>query len=84
MLLGTPNSSSPTSQNVFEDFIVYRNMVTYAASLSYAGKGILVNMSSTARFDFVRLRCSAIPSPVPRVPKEPVLIPTHGGRISAR
>ena len=56
MLLGTPNNSSPTSQNVFEDFIVYRNMVTYAASLSYAGKGILANTSSTAHFDFIRLK----------------------------
>jgi|SoiMetStandDraft_2_1073263.scaffolds.fasta_scaffold27086_1 pectate lyase-like protein/purple acid phosphatase-like protein len=56
MLLGTTNSSSPTSTNVFEDFIVNRNTVTYAASLSYAGDGILANTSSTANFDFVRLK----------------------------
>jgi hypothetical protein len=56
MLLGTPNNSSPTSGNVFEDFIVNRNTITYAPSLSYAGEGILTNTSLKANFDFVRLK----------------------------
>ena len=56
MLLGTPNNSSPTSGNVFEDFMVNRNIVTYASNLAYAGVGILANTSPTAHFDFVRLK----------------------------
>jgi pectate lyase-like protein len=56
MLLGTPNNSSPTSGNVFEDFIVNRNTITYAPGLAYAGEGILTNTSLKANFDFVRLK----------------------------
>jgi len=56
MLLGTPNHSSATSGNVFEDFIVNRNTIIYAPSLSYAGEGIFTNTSLTANFDFVRLK----------------------------
>ena len=56
ILLGTSNNSSPTNGNVFEDFIVNRNTITYAPSLAYAGVGILANTSSTAHFDFVRLK----------------------------
>jgi hypothetical protein len=54
ILLGTPNNSGSTSGNVFEDFIVNRNVITYASSLVYAGVGILANTSPTAHFDFVR------------------------------
>jgi hypothetical protein len=56
MLLGTPNNSSPTSGNVFEDFIVNHNIITYAPGLSYTGEGILANTSPKANFDFVRLK----------------------------
>jgi len=34
MLLGTSNNSSPTSGNVFEDFMVNHNIITYASNLT--------------------------------------------------